>query len=54
MSKKKKKEYYKSEKWLRARYRQKTALQIAEECGVSEMTITRYLETFNITRRRSR
>lgn len=51
---KQKKTYYKSEAWLRSRYRTKTALQIAEECGVSEMTITRYLETFNIVRRRSR
>lgn len=49
-----KKKYYQSKVWLQDRYRTKTAAQIAEECGVSEMTITRYLETFGIVRRRSR
>lgn len=45
---------YKSEKWLREKYRTMTAAQIAKLCGVSEMQITRYLEKFHIKRRRSR
>ncbi|QNN98339.1 helix-turn-helix DNA-binding domain protein [Streptomyces phage LilMartin] len=45
---------YKSKAWLQSRYRTKTAAQIAEECGVSEMTITRYLALYRIKRRRSR
>lgn len=45
---------YKSKAWLQSRYRTKTAAQIAEECGVSEMQITRYLELYKIKRRKSR
>ena len=45
---------YQSESWLREKYRTMTAAQIATLCGVTEMTITRYLEKFNIKRRRSR
>ncbi|QGH76401.1 hypothetical protein SEA_DAUBENSKI_94 [Streptomyces phage Daubenski] len=45
---------YRSENWLRLKYRTMTAKEIAELCGVSEMTITRYLEKFDIRRRRSR
>jgi DNA-directed RNA polymerase specialized sigma subunit len=45
---------YKSEAWLRERYRTKNAAQIAAICGVTEMTITRYLEKFKLKRRRSR
>jgi response regulator of citrate/malate metabolism len=45
---------YKSKAWLQSKYRKMTAKQIAEECGVTEMTITRYLELYNIKRRRSR
>lgn len=51
---KKKREYYKSEAWLRSKYRTLTAAKIAELCGVTEMTITRYLDHFGIQRRRSR
>lgn len=45
---------YKSEKWLRAKYRTMTAEQIADVCGVTEMTISRYLNRFGIINRRSR
>lgn len=45
---------YKSKAWLQSRYRTKTAAEIAKECGVSEMQITRYLELYQIKRRRSR
>ncbi|QDH93959.1 hypothetical protein SEA_EVY_92 [Streptomyces phage Evy] len=52
--KKKKLTLYKSETWLRAKYRTMNAAEIATFCGVTEMTITRYLDKFNIVRRRSR
>lgn len=45
---------YQSETWLRSKYRTMNAAKIAALCGVSEMTITRYLEKFGIKRRRSR
>lgn len=45
---------YKSEVWLRDKYRTKKAAEIAKLCGVTEMTITRYLEKFGILRRRGR
>lgn len=45
---------YQSEKWLREKYRTKTAQQIADICGVTEMTISRYLKKFGIMRRNSR
>jgi DeoR/GlpR family transcriptional regulator of sugar metabolism len=45
---------YKSKTWLQEKYRTKNAAQIAELCGVTEMTITRYLDKFKIKRRRSR
>ncbi|QNN99180.1 helix-turn-helix DNA-binding domain protein [Streptomyces phage Faust] len=43
---------YRSEKWLRKRYviERKSIDDIAEECGVSKMTISRALSTFKITR----
>jgi hypothetical protein len=45
---------YKSENWLRAKYRTMNAEQIADICGVTEMTISRYLKKFGIINRRSR
>lgn len=43
---------YQSEVWLRRKYvtEKKTAKEIAEICGVSEMTITRYLDKFKLLR----
>ncbi|QGH79406.1 hypothetical protein SEA_LIMPID_73 [Streptomyces phage Limpid] len=45
---------YHSKKWLHKRYilEDKTVEQIAAECDVSKMTISRYLEVFKITKRR--
>lgn len=45
---------YQSEKWLKEKYRTMNAKQIAEVCGVTEMTISRYLKKFGIINRRSR
>ncbi|AYB70932.1 hypothetical protein SEA_YABOI_95 [Streptomyces phage Yaboi] len=45
---------YESRAWLMERYRTRTAKQIAEECRVSEMTITRWLAKHGIPIRRSR
>ncbi|QDK02947.1 DNA binding protein [Streptomyces phage Braelyn] len=45
---------YKSKAWLQSKYRTMNAARIAEECGVSEMTITRYLKLYRIKIRRSR
>jgi DNA-directed RNA polymerase specialized sigma subunit len=45
---------YTNKVWLQSRYAEKTAAQIAEECGVSEATISRYLTQFKIRIRRSR
>lgn len=43
---------YQSEVWLRRKYvtEKKTAKEIADLCGVSEMTITRYLDKFGLMR----
>ena len=43
---------YQSEAWMRRKYvtEKKTAKEIAEMCGVSEMTISRYLDGFNLMR----
>ncbi len=45
---------YQSKDWLHRRYvvQKKTVTEIAEECGVSAMTIQRYLEKFQLIRRR--
>lgn len=45
---------YQSKTWLQTKYRTMNAAEIASLCGVTEMTITRYLEKFGIRRRRSR
>lgn len=45
---------YTNKVWLQSRYANKTAAEIAEECGVSEATISRYLTKFGIRIRRSR
>jgi|SwirhirootsSR3_FD_contig_21_24512892_length_292_multi_3_in_0_out_0_1 DeoR/GlpR family transcriptional regulator of sugar metabolism len=45
---------YQSKAWLQEKYRTMNAAQIAALCGVTEMTITRYLEKHGIVRRRSR
>ncbi|UMO76285.1 hypothetical protein SEA_TOMAS_97 [Streptomyces phage Tomas] len=45
---------YKNKVWLVEQYRTKTAEQIAVMCGVTEMTISRYLTLFKIPIRRSR
>ena len=43
---------YQSPVWMRRRYvdEGKTAKEIADLCGVSEMTITRYLDKFGLIR----
>lgn len=43
---------YESEKWLRLKYlrQRKTPQEIATECGVSPMTIYRYIEKFGLKR----
>ena len=45
---------YQSKDWLHRRYevQKKTVTEIAEECKVSAMTIQRYLEQFQLIRRR--
>jgi len=47
-----KKDFYKSEIWLRKRYvvDKKSLEQIAKECGVSHMTIFNWLKKFNLIR----
>jgi DNA-directed RNA polymerase specialized sigma subunit len=42
--------FYQNEKWMRKRYfhDRKTPEQIASECGVSHMTIYRYLRKFRM------
>jgi len=46
--------YYRSKEWLTRRYRKMgmTAAEIAKECGVTEMTIDRYLDEFGLKRNR--
>lgn len=43
---------YRSEKWLRRRYLQekKTPEEIGKECGVSHMTVYRYINQFGLKR----
>jgi DNA-directed RNA polymerase specialized sigma subunit len=43
---------YQNEMWMRRKYvdERKTAKEIAELCGVSEMTIVRYLDKFKLIR----
>lgn len=43
---------YESERWLRLRYlrQRKSPQEIANECGVSQMTIYRYIEKFKLKR----
>jgi DeoR/GlpR family transcriptional regulator of sugar metabolism len=45
---------YQSKDWLHRRYvvQKKTVTEIAAECQVSAMTIQRYLEQFQLIRRR--
>jgi DNA-directed RNA polymerase specialized sigma subunit len=45
---------YQSKDWLYRRYvvQKKTVTEIGKECGVSAMTIQRYLEQFQLIRRR--
>jgi DeoR/GlpR family transcriptional regulator of sugar metabolism len=45
---------YQSKEWLYRRYvvQKKTVTEIAKECNVSAMTIQRYLESFQLIRRR--
>lgn len=42
--------FYQSKDWLYRRYivQKKTVTEIAKECGVSAMTIQRYLERFGL------
>lgn len=46
--------YYQSREWLYRRYvvQKKTVTEIGKECGVSAMTIQRYLEKFELMRKR--
>jgi len=45
---------YQSQTWLYRRYivQKKTVTEIAAECGVSSMTIQRYLEQFGLIKKR--
>jgi DNA-binding MurR/RpiR family transcriptional regulator len=45
---------YQSRDWLYRRYvaQRKTVTEIAKECGVSAMTIQRYLEQFGLIKKR--
>lgn len=45
---------YHSEKWLRLQYtiKKRSMKDIAEECNVQEMTIRRYLEKYNLIRKK--
>jgi DNA-directed RNA polymerase specialized sigma subunit len=45
---------YQSKDWLYRRYivQKKTVTEIGKECGVSAMTIQRYLEKFELMRKR--
>jgi len=48
--------FYTNRQWLYNRYvrDKKTAKEIADEAGVTEMTIDRYLDQFNLKRNRRR
>lgn len=43
---------YQNQAWIKRKYvdERKTAKEIAEMCGVSEMTIARYLDKFGLIR----
>ena len=45
---------YQGKDWLYRRYvvQKKTMAEIAKECGVSSMTIQRYLEQFGLVKKR--
>jgi predicted transcriptional regulator len=43
---------YQNKTWLTRRYKTKTAAEIAKECGVTEVTIDRYLDKFGLKRAR--
>lgn len=45
---------YENQRWLRARYvvERKTAAEIAKICGVTEMTIDRWLDKHGLKRNR--
>ncbi len=43
---------YKDEEWLREEYRSKTMSDIADQCGVSAMTIYQWLKRHNIATRK--
>lgn len=45
---------YQSKEWLYRRYvvQRKTVTEIATECGVSAMTIQRYLDQFGLIKKR--
>jgi DNA-directed RNA polymerase specialized sigma subunit len=45
---------YQSKEWLYRRYvvQKKTVTEIGKECGVSAMTVQRYLQAFGLLRKR--
>jgi DNA-directed RNA polymerase specialized sigma subunit len=45
---------YQSKEWLHRRYivQKKTVTEIGKECGVSAMTIQRYLQEFGLLRKK--
>lgn len=45
---------YQNKDWLHRRYvvQKKTIVEIGKECGVSAMTIQRYLEQFGLIKKR--
>lgn len=45
---------YQSKEWLYRKYivQKKTITEIAKECGVSAMTIQRYLQEFGLVRKK--
>jgi DNA-binding MurR/RpiR family transcriptional regulator len=45
---------YQSKEWMYRRYvvQKKTVTEIAKECGVSAMTIQRYLDQFGLNKKR--
>jgi DNA-directed RNA polymerase specialized sigma subunit len=45
---------YQSKEWLQRRYivQKKTVTEIGKECGVSAMTIQRYLQEFGLLRKK--
>ena len=48
--------FYQSKEWLQRRYviQKKTVTEIGQECGVSAMTIQRYLEKFGFIKQQKR